>query len=173
MRALRASKSCLVWVAGAALLISCASWPKGLSGTRPVDPYAQDTRDRVRLPTAPVTTLERADVDRFLANGPGWFIQQVDLVSANAGPHFVGFRVMRFFEGDRRFSAVDIKPGDVVVRVNDMPIGRPEQFMKVWEDMKIAKQLTVEYIRGGSVRFLRWEIREEGALEEEVVVEES
>jgi len=113
--------------------------------------------------------LERSDVDRFLENGPQWFIRQVDLEPARLGGHFVGYRLVRFFDGDARFRRVDLRPGDVVLRVNELPIGRPEQFMKVWTDVKVAKELTVEYVRGGSKRLLRWRIRDGGELPEQVI----
>jgi len=114
-------------------------------------------------------TLDRAEVDRFMENGPHWFIRQVDLEPARLGGEFVGYRLVRFFDDDRRFRKVDLRPGDVVLRVNDLPIGRPEQFMKVWTDLKVAKALTVEYVRGGSQRLLRWEIRSDGELPEQVI----
>jgi len=133
-------------------------------------------RGRVGLvPPAPANTpddpgtLDRADVDRFMENGPQWFIRQVDLEPARLGGEFVGYRIVRFFDDDRRFRRVDLRPGDVVLRVNDLPIGRPEQFMKVWTDLKVARALTVEYVRGGSQRLLRWEIVSDGELPEQVI----
>ena len=159
-----------VALALALLVAACAApAPQPPTPTVPLDPYAYPQGPRPAFePTSPSSTLQRREVDEFLAQGPAWFIRNVDVVPARIGDGFAGFQVVRFFEGDPRFARVDIKPGDVVVRVNDMPIGKPDQFMKAWEDMKVASELTVEYVRGASKRVLRWEIVEPGSLEPRV-----
>ena len=160
----------LVVVAGAA---ACAS-PQAVRPTDPVDPFGRPRMPRARAaeggaaPSGP-TSLERAAVDAFLANGPHWFIRQVAMEPAHMGDKFVGFRIVSFFEGDPRFSNVDLRPGDVVIRVNDMPIGKPDQFMKAWEDLKAARKLEVEYVRGGSVRLLEWTIIDESEIQPHIV----
>ena len=166
------------------LLGACATGPP-IEPAEPVDPYAStpsepmgrcadpppevepEPCDRPQPAGEPV--LARAEVDRFMANGPQWFIRQVDMEPARLADRFVGYRLQRFFDGDARFARVDLKVGDVVLRVNGMPIGRPEQFMKAWGELKVAKELAVEYVRGGLQRELRWEIREAGALPEQVI----
>lgn len=170
---------------------ACATPPPQVEPTEPSDPFGVP-----RLPKAAAATpatpaaarggagagvdagddavrrsaeIERAEVDAFLANGPGWFIRQVSMEPARMGDKFVGFRIVRFFEGDPRFEAVDLRAGDVVIRVNDMPIGKPDQFMKAWEDVKAARKLAVEYVRGGSVRLLQWDIVDESEIQPQIV----
>jgi type II secretory pathway component PulC len=166
------ARTALASLAAVLLLAACAGPGMLLvEPTQPVDPNAQpiDGERPTLEATAPTSKLTRDEVDVFLANGPHWFIRQVDVVPARVGDHFAGFRIVHFFAATRRFRRVDLRPGDVVIRVNDLPIGRPEQFMKVWEDLKVAKELTVEYVRGGSVRLLRWEIDDPGSIEPTVI----
>ena len=169
------------------LLGACVTSPS-VEPTEPVDPYAptpSETIGRCKEPPPEVepepcdepppageAVLQRTQVDRFMENGPQWFVRQVDMEPARLGDRFVGYRLRRFFDGDARFARVDLKVGDVVLRVNGMPIGRPEQFMKAWGELKVAKELTVEYVRGGLQRELRWEIRDTGALPEEVIADD-
>jgi len=147
----------------------CASPPAPIEGTDPVDPFGRPRLPRAAAPPAGPTSLDRADVDAFLAQGPGWFIQRVAMEPAHLGDQFVGHRLVTFFDGDDRFASVDLRPGDVVLRVNDLRIGKPEQFMKAWEDMKVARRLVVEYVRGGSVRVLQWDIVDEGEIQPHIV----
>jgi len=73
---------------------------------------------------------------------------------------FRGWRVLELFPGDVRFANVDIKPGDVILRVNERSIERPDQFVAVWNSLKVAKELVVETQRAGKLRVLRWRIVE-------------
>ena len=162
-----------LWIAcsllGGPSLSACASPPPPVEATEPVDPFGRPRLPRAASPPAGPTSLDRADVDAFLAQGPGWFVRHVAMEPAHLGDQFVGHRIVSFFESDERFATVDLRPGDVVVRVNDMRIGKPEQFMKAWEDMKVARKLVVEYVRGGSVRVLTWDIIDEGQIQPHIV----
>ncbi len=109
-------------------------------------------------------TLERSEVDAVLNAGPQEFIKHVRVSPALLAGKFIGFRLVEFFPGDPRFARVDLHPGDVVTRVNGLPIERPEQVMKVWETLKVADELKVEYIRGGMVKVLRWKIVDSKAM---------
>jgi hypothetical protein len=163
---------------GAGLVGSCATPAPVVEPTEPADPFGRPrlprssagaASDSADAKPAGAAELERTEVDAFLANGPGWFIRQVSMEPAHLGDKFVGFRIVRFFDGDPRFSAVDIRPGDVVIRINDLPIGKPDQFMKAWEDIKAARKLNVEYVRGGSVRLLEWDIVDESEIQPQIV----
>ena len=172
------------WPTLALLVAACAGGPR-VEPTQPVDPFAptpSETIGRCREPAPEVEpepcvkppaagprVLRREDVDRFMSNGPQWFVRQIDLEPAKLGDRFVGYRLRHFFDGDPALSGVDLKVGDVILRVNDLPIGRPDEFMKAWGELKVAKELTVEYVRGGLQRELRWEIRTEGSLPEQVI----
>jgi type II secretory pathway component PulC len=88
------------------------------------------------------------------------FLQKVTTEPHLHDGRFVGFRLVSFFPGDERFGDVDLKTGDTIVRVNGQPIERPEQALAVWNGLRVASQLTVEYLRADERRELRFSIRD-------------
>jgi type II secretory pathway component PulC len=62
------------------------------------------------------------------------------------------------FPGEPAFASLDLRPGDTVTRINGKPIERPEQAAAVWEDLRTASNLVVDYRREGEVHALRFAI---------------
>mgnify|MGYP001628298153 CR=1 FL=1 len=116
-------------------------------GTLPAD--APPTREGM---------IARAELDAVLAGGPGRFLQHVETEPHLVEGRFVGFRLRAlrapFFAG------VDLREGDTLVSVNGMPIERPEEALSVWNALGVASELTVELIRDGEPRQLRFAIEE-------------
>lgn len=110
--------------------------------------------------TPPVTegTIVRGELDQVLAQGLGRFLQVVTTEPHLDGGRFVGHRLTElrgpFFRG------VDLRPGDTLVRINGMAIERPEQALAAWNALRVASELTVEYVRDGARRELRFAIEE-------------
>jgi type II secretory pathway component PulC len=102
--------------------------------------------------------IQRAELDQFLAESPGAFLQHVDSEPKFAGGHFSGWKLTAFFPGDPRFAGVDLRAGDVVKRVNGNTVERPEQLMQVWQELKTSIELVVDLERDGRPRTLRWTI---------------
>jgi hypothetical protein len=104
--------------------------------------------------------ITRAELKGFLDRGMPAFIANVvvDRYPRARAQRFRGWRIVEFFPGDARFNNVDIKPNDVILRINERSIERPDQFVAVWESLKPAKELVVETQRAGKVRVLRWRI---------------
>jgi hypothetical protein len=104
--------------------------------------------------------ITQAELKGFLDRGMPAFIANVvvDRYPRARAQRFRGWRIVEFFPGDQRFANVDIKPGDVILRVNERPIERPDQFVAAWGSLKLAKELVVETQRKGEVRVLRWKI---------------
>src|SRR4029077_3608455 len=73
-------------------------------------------------------TLTRAAVHAAVSQGLGAFLQHVDFDEQPVlvGGKFHGFRVTALRDPSF-WRGVDLKPGDVVTRLNGMPIERPEQ----------------------------------------------
>lgn len=107
-----------------------------------------------------VVDLKRATLEAVLAAGPRSFMSGILLDPFLVDGRFVGFHLARFYDGDPRFASVDLKRGDVVVRVNGQPIGRPEEFMRVWQDLRTLDEILVEYLRGAEKRVLRVRVRD-------------
>lgn len=104
-------------------------------------------------PKAPPGALLRADVKQTVEDGLGYFLQRVSVDPEIVGGKFQGFRIVElrpaeFWEG------VDLKPGDVVTRVNGQSIERDIEAYNAFQSLLAAPALRVSFIRGGSPREL-------------------
>jgi type II secretory pathway component PulC len=133
----------------AVALCQCASEPA-------VTPRPATTPDTKPAPppaaAAPVPEhrLKRSVVHAAIAQGLGAFLQHVDLDDApvRVAGHFRGFRIAGLRD-PQFWAGVDLKPGDVVTRVNGFPIERPEQAQTAFESLEVARELRVSYERAG------------------------
>ena len=131
---------------------------KAESAPTAITPVAPAKSTGLASAKLPAGTIARSDLELFLNGSPGSFLQHVDSEPKFHGGRFHGWRVTAFFPGDTRFSAVDVRAGDVVLRVNGNSIERPEQLMQVWQDLRTSKELVVDLEREGAPRTLRWSI---------------
>lgn len=151
----------LVLTSALALLGACggsspapsSSAQRGAGGEQPAAPPESPEEGR-----AVSGTIVRSDLEPILEGGLGRFLQGVETEPHVADGEFVGFRLTRLYPDDERFAALDIGPGDTVVRVNGQPIERPEQALQVWNSLRVASELMIEYLRDGETRELRFEI---------------
>lgn len=113
-------------------------------------------------PTTPVSTgrIARADLEPVLAAGLGRFLQGVDTEPDLEAGHFVGFRLRSLYPRDPRFAGIDLVAGDTIVRVNGQSIERPEQALQVWNGLRVASELMIEYLRRGQRKELRFTIED-------------
>ncbi|MEM9192913.1 MAG: hypothetical protein AAGF12_27305 [Myxococcota bacterium] len=102
--------------------------------------------------------IGRSDLTVVLDAGLGRFLQGVETEPHVDGGRFVGFRVLSFYPEEPRFEGLDLEPGDVIRRVNGQSIERPEQALRVWNGLRVASELLIEYQRGEEERELRFEI---------------
>lgn len=125
-----------------------------------VDPIkAEATASTSNPDAAPSSTLHRADVHRVVAKGLGAFLSRVSLDDHPAQTpdgKFVGFRIAAL-QGNS-WKGVDLKPGDIVTKVNGFPIERPEQALEVFQSLDVASELRVGVERDGVPRELRYAI---------------
>ena len=103
--------------------------------------------------------IARSDLLAVLDAGLGRFLGRVGTEPAREGESFVGFRVVSL---DAALRVADVnaglREGDVIVRVNGQPIERPEQALAVWEGLRVASTLAIEYLRAGERREVRFAI---------------
>lgn len=104
----------------------------------------------------PDGSLDRAVLDRVLAAGPGWLLQQVPLEPTFAGKHkFSGFRIAAVFHNDPRALRFGVLPGDILQAVNGQKIVTPGDLLLAFERLRSANELEVSVTRGGEVRTFR------------------
>jgi type II secretory pathway component PulC len=114
-----------------------------------------DVSDDAEAPP-PETELHRAALDELLARGPAYVLAMVQTDSAMANGRFAGFKIVSFRTALPAY--LELVPGDVVTRVNDLPIERPEQFFEVFEKLKTATEVKFEILRDGAPKTLVYPI---------------
>jgi S1-C subfamily serine protease len=111
-------------------------------------------------PSPPPGALWRADVVRTVNSGLGHFLQRVELEPSLKNGAFQGHRIVSL-RPEKWWQGVDLKPGDVVTRVNGLPVERDIEAFKAFESLRTADQLTVSYLRAEEPRELTYRIIEQ------------
>ena len=111
----------------------------------------------------PSDAIRRSAVRSVLAAGPGAFLQKVSVDDRPvfASGKFHGFRITALQA--ESFGGVDLKPGDVVTRIEGMPIEHPEEAILAFNALSVASELRVDYERDGVPRTLRYRIVDDEA----------
>lgn len=105
----------------------------------------------------PRTSIARSSVRKVLKSGLGTFLQSVVVDGpVFLGGKFHGFRIAALKGKD--WQGVDLKPGDVVTRVNGFVIERPEAAFEAFQSLEVASELRVDLEREGEPRSLRYAI---------------
>ncbi len=106
----------------------------------------------------PAGMIPRKQLLTFLDTRPAIFLRNVESEPRIDGGRFRGWRIVSFYAGDPRFRDIDLLSGDVVTKVNGLPIEQPDQFIKVWEQVRDAAELRVDMLRNGRPHIARWTI---------------
>jgi type II secretory pathway component PulC len=138
-------------------LVACGGGARATTTTTAVQPAPQpvmataDVAGRIEIP--------RSELLAVLDAGLGRFLGRVATEPAREGNAFLGFRVVSL---DAAFRSADadagVRDGDVIVRVNGQVIERPEEALAVWEGLRVASTLAIEYLRAGERREARFAI---------------
>ena len=113
---------------------------------------------------APPGTLWRSDVNEILDGGLGKFLQRAEVEPALHEGSFVGFRLIALHP-PAWWQGVDLVPGDIITRVNGMPIEQPTEAHAAFESLRQSDTLVVSYLRDGKPRELTYSIIEKPAPE--------
>jgi type II secretory pathway component PulC len=101
--------------------------------------------------SAPPGSLWREDVNITVEEGLGYFLQRVSVEPEIVGGKFQGFRIVELRPAEF-WRGVDLRPGDVVTRVNGMPIERDIDAYEAFQSLRAATSLRVSILRGGEKR---------------------
>jgi type II secretory pathway component PulC len=96
--------------------------------------------------------LRRAAVVRAVDRGLGQWLSRVRVKPVRAGGRFVGWELLQLYPGDACYAAVDLRPGDVVTRVNGASLEQPDQANEVFQGLRAARALDIELMRQGAAR---------------------
>jgi S1-C subfamily serine protease len=112
-------------------------------------------------PLAP-GSIRRSSVHAVISAGLGAFLQRIEFedTPAMVRGKFHGFRIHElkgnFWDG------VDLKPGDVITKVNGQSIEHPGDALEVFRSLELAGELVVDYEREGKPRQLHYAIVDDG-----------
>jgi S1-C subfamily serine protease len=116
-------------------------------------------------PPAPACTafarpgvLKRSVVSKAVDGGLGRWLGNVDVDPARQDGRFRGWIIRRLV--DPCFAEVDLRPGDVVTRINGRSVERPGDANDVFVGLRTAPALVVDYTRGGAPQKLTLPIEE-------------
>jgi hypothetical protein len=117
----------------------------------PAEPPPAPVATAPARPVAPPGHLLRAEVDQILVSqGPPWLLRRVlseEVMRADG--KFAGWRLVGLPE---EWRDVDLKPGDIVSRVNGLPLETPDQFWEAWKSMAGAMAVNISLTRDGAPR---------------------
>ncbi|MET0790348.1 MAG: serine protease [Polyangiaceae bacterium] len=105
----------------------------------------------------PQGALFREDVNALIDQGFAQFLQRVEVEPRLVEGQFRGWTIVNLSPSDF-WSNVDLKPGDIVTRVNDLPIERDTEAYDAFESLKAAPDLRVTFQRDGQPRLLEYKI---------------
>lgn len=105
--------------------------------------------------------LKRAPLVRAIDAGLPRWLQGVQGDRVLANHRFAGWLVKSLHPGDPCYAEVDLRPGDIVQKVNGKSIEKPEQAFDVLQSLRTAPALTVDYMREGKPSQISIPISEE------------
>ncbi|MBI3074215.1 MAG: hypothetical protein HYY84_19070 [Deltaproteobacteria bacterium] len=112
---------------------------------------------RRAVPSPPRRTLVRSEMDAVLSRGLQSFVASIEVEALLIERRFVGWRLVRLPTGDRP-SPIDVVEEDIVTRINDLPVERPGDWVKIWDELRRAPELKIEIMRGGELQLQRFPI---------------
>jgi S1-C subfamily serine protease len=101
--------------------------------------------------------LERADVERVVDAGLGRFLGHVTIEPRLSAGKFTGWSIVALSPPEL-WRGIDLRPGDVVTKVNGMPIERETEAFDAFQAVRQAPALEVSYLRANQPRRLRFDI---------------
>lgn len=120
-------------------------------------PELPDVAGAAQATPAKPGTLQRADVERVIDSGFGRFLSHVDVQPSVSAGKFKGWSIVAL-QPPELWSGVDLRPGDVVTRVNGMPIERELEAFDAFQAVRAADKLEVSYFRQNQPRTLTFVI---------------
>jgi hypothetical protein len=153
---------------GAIALCACARTAPPPPAIVAPEPAAEAPPPEAPPPEPVCAAFVRAGVLRRSALRPAidagvgqWLSGGVDVDRSPPRGAFQGWVVRRLYPGDPCYRDVDVRVGDVVVRINGKSIERPEQASDALASLTTAPALVVELLRAGQLRTVTLAIADE------------
>lgn len=136
-----------------AALGGCSEGPTAATAAPAKSPTAGLAAQAKAAPQAPPGHVLRPDVDRVLVQqGPPWILRRVMREETfGKDGRFAGWRITGLPE---EWRAIDLRPGDVVARVNGKTLETPEEAWDAWKSVAGATAIKLSLVRDGAPRDL-------------------
>ncbi len=134
----------------------------------PAAPVPPASIPSVAPPPAPTCTMfvkpgvvGRAALVRSIDAGMPRWLQGVEGDRVLAKHRFQGWVIKSLHPTDPCYREIDLRQGDVVQKVNGKAVEKPDQAFEVFESMRTAPAIVVDYLREGKARQLTLAISDE------------
>lgn len=141
-----------------ALLVACGNEtppPKTAKAAAPAPTQAP-------APAGPPDKLERAALKTVLPNGLPWILRRVWPEEVVREGKFIGWRLVAIPE---EWLGLDVRPDDIVTRINGKGVETPDQLWDAWVSLATATELRVAYERNNEAKEFVLPIKGEPAPE--------
>ena len=141
----------------ALLLAACATAPP--PAPLPAEPPPSPAAAPEAAPAPPATctafaapgVLRRPVVARTVDAGMGrWLAGGVTVDPDLRKGRFRGWIIRRLYPNDVCYREVDLRPGDVVLKINGKSLERPEEANDLFKSVATAPALVIEFVRDGA-----------------------
>jgi S1-C subfamily serine protease len=106
--------------------------------------------------------LKRSAVVRVADAGIGqWLAEGAEVERKIAKTRFQGWEIRKLYPGDPCYQDVDLRPLDVVTRLNGKSIEKPDQAFEALNSLRTAPELVVDFLRDGQPKKLSLPIADE------------
>ena len=105
--------------------------------------------------------LRRSALKRTVDAGLGRWLQTVSVEPLLARGRFRGWIIRALNPSnpnDTCYAGLDLRPGDVVTRVNGRGVEHPEDALEVWTAVPASAELVIDFVRDGQPRTMRFGI---------------
>lgn len=139
-----------------ALLLAGCGASEGQSGDKALTPTSAakpsaSGQAAASAPRTPPDRLKRDDLKTVLPTGLPWLLRRVWPEEVFREGKFTGWRLVAIPE---EWTGLDLRPEDIVTRVNGKTLETPEQLWEAWTSLATAAELRVAYERNGQAREL-------------------
>jgi type II secretory pathway component PulC len=138
------------------LLLGCGAAPEAPPAAPKVVAKAPAAQKN-SAPRPPPGALFRDDVNALIERGFPEFLKRVEVEPRLVDGQFRGWSIVTLNPSEF-WNGVDLKPGDIVTRVNDLPIERETEAYDAFESLKQSDALRVAFQRDGQSRVLEYKI---------------
>jgi hypothetical protein len=130
----------------------CSEGPAA-AGAPAKSPAGAPAAQAKAAPSAPPGHVLRPEVDRVLVQqGPPWILRRVMREETfGKDGRFAGWRITGLPE---EWRPIDLRPGDVVTRVNGKTLETPEEAWDAWKSVAGAREIKLALVRDGAPRDL-------------------